>query len=49
MCRRNEAVGTALMAFGAGLLISVLFSSGIWTVLVGIGAIALGCLLARRR
>ena len=48
MCKKNELFGTAVMAIGAGLLLSILFSSGILTVLIGAGLIAVGCLLARK-
>lgn len=49
MCRRNEQIGTALIAFGAGLIVSVLLPSGVWAVLAGIGAVVLGFLLAKKR
>lgn len=49
MCKKNEAIGTALMALGAGLLLSVLFSSSVWTAVVGIGVVVLGFLLAKKR
>ena len=49
MCRKYEAVGTAIIAFGAGLLVSVLLRSGIWAAVCGIVAVVLGCLLAGKR
>lgn len=49
MCRKFEAVGTAVIAFGAGLLVSVLLCSGVWSAVCGIVAVVLGCLLARKR
>ncbi len=49
MCKKNEAIGTAFMALGAGMILSVLISSGVWTVVIGIVAVAVGCLLAKKR
>lgn len=49
MCKRTELIGTALIALGAGLLLSVLFPSGVWTAVVGIGVVIVGFLLAKKR
>lgn len=49
MCKKNELLGSALMAFGAGLLLSLLFSSEFVLALIGVGLIVSGLCLARKR
>lgn len=49
MCNRYELIGTAMMACGAGLLLSLLFSSEFAMALIGIGLLVGGLFLARRR
>lgn len=49
MCKKTEMVGTGILCFGAGLLISILFSSGVAAALVGIACVAAGCLIAKKR
>lgn len=49
MCRKTESIGTAILSFGAGLLLSVIFSSGVVAAIIGIVCVALGCLIARKK
>lgn len=49
MCRKTEMIGTGILCFGAGLLLSILFSSGVAAALVGIVCVAGGCLIAKKR
>lgn len=49
MCRKNELLGSALMALGAGLLLSLLFSSEVILAAVGIGLLLCGLLWAQKR
>ena len=49
MCRKYEWIGTCLMALGAGLLCSLLFSSDFALAFVGIGLLIFGLYLARRQ
>ncbi len=48
MCKKNELVGSALMACGAGLLLSLLFSSEFAMALIGVGLLVAGLLCTRR-
>ncbi len=43
MCRKNQLCGSALIAFGLGLLVGMLLNSGFVSFLIGMGIIALGC------
>ena len=43
MCRKNQLCGSALVAFGAGLLVGLLLNSGFVSFLIGVGIIGLGC------
>ena len=45
MVRKREAAGIALLAFGIGLILSVLLRSGFLTVLLGLGCVAAGFLI----
>ena len=45
MCRRTQMIGNAVMALGAGLLISMLIPRSFWTVFVGVILVALGYFL----
>ncbi|MCQ2418174.1 MAG: hypothetical protein MJ085_00170 [Clostridia bacterium] len=49
MCRKTEAIGTAIMSFGAGMLLSIIFSSGVIAAMIGIVCVAAGCLIAKKR
>ena len=49
MCRKNELLGSILMALGAGLLLSLLFSSELILAALGIGLLLCGLLWAQRR
>ncbi len=49
MCRKMELLGSVMMAFGAGLLLSLLFSSEFVLVVLGIALLVAGLCLARRR
>ena len=42
MCRKSELLGSVLMALGAGLLLSLLFSSEFVLAVVGIGLLMIG-------
>ena len=48
MCRKNELLGTSLMALGAGLLLSMLFSSVFALGLIGIALLVGGLCCAMR-
>lgn len=48
MCKKNELIGSVLMAFGAGLLVSLLFSSSIVLALIGIALLLCGLCLAKK-
>ena len=48
MCKKNELLGTAIMAIGVGLLLSLLFSSQFAMAIIGIGLLLCGLLCARR-
>lgn len=48
MCKKNELLGTALMAVGAGLLLSLLFSSTFALGLIGVALLIAGLCCARR-
>ena len=48
MCRRNELLGAALMALGAGLLLSLLITKSCVIVLLG-GTLLIGGMLLGRR
>ncbi len=43
MCRKNQLCGSALVAFGLGLLVGMLLTSGFVTFVIGAGIIGLGC------
>ncbi len=45
MCRRAMAVGTIMMALGAGLLLSLLVPRSFFTVLLGVGLLVLGWII----
>jgi hypothetical protein len=49
MCRRNEMIGSCLMAFGAGLMVSLFFGSEFFLCLLGIGGLLGGLLCCRQR
>lgn len=48
MCRRTQVIGAILIALGAGLILSCLFGSGFFLVLLGILLITAGLLVARQ-
>lgn len=48
MCRRNFVLGAALLAGGAGFLLSLLFGSDFVRVVVGVALAAVGLVLLRR-
>ncbi len=49
MCKKNEWLGTLLMALGAGLLLSLLFSSEFALALIGILMLIAGLWWARKQ
>ena len=48
MCKKNELVGSCLMAVGAGLLLSLMFSSDFAMAFIGIGLLVGGLFCARK-
>ncbi len=48
MCRKNELLGSVIMALGAGLLLSLLFSSEFVLALIGIALLVIGLVCTRR-
>ena len=48
MCRKSELLGSVPMALGAGLLLSLLFSSEFVLAVVGIGLLVIGLCCTRR-
>lgn len=48
MCKKNEWIGTILMAVGAGILISLLFSSQFIQAIIGILLLIIGLWWARK-
>ncbi len=49
MCRRDQLLGVAMVAFGVGLLAAALFESGIFCTCVAVGAIAVGIGLLQKK
>ena len=49
MCRCSRVGGFALLAAGAGVLITLALPEGFVTVLAGLALLFLGCMLLRRR
>lgn len=48
MCRKNELLGSAIMACGAGMLLSLLFTSEFVLALLGVGLLVFGLCCTRR-
>ena len=48
MCRKSDLLGTAIMALGAGLLVSLLFSSDFVLAIVGLALLLIGLCCTRR-
>lgn len=49
MCKKNELFGSCIMAVGAGILLSLLFTSDFALALVGVGLLVCGLLCARKQ
>ena len=49
MCKKHELLGTAIMACGAGFLLSLLFSAELVVVLLGIALVIGGLFCARKQ
>lgn len=49
MCRRNQLLGIALLAFGLGLLVCCWFESGFVRNCLGIGLLAAGILFLQKK
>ena len=47
MVRKKEALGFALMAFGAGMILAVLLQSGLCPLVIGAAAVIAGCILLK--
>ena len=48
MCKKNELIGSVLMAIGLGFLLSLLFSSEFVLALIGIALLICGLLFTRK-
>ena len=49
MCRQNQALGLAVIAFSAGLLLESMCDLSFGVFLLGVGGIALGLLLVKKK
>ena len=49
MCRRNQLLGIAALAFGVGLLVCCWFESGFVRNCLGVGLVAVGILLLQKK
>lgn len=48
MCRKNELLGSVMMAFGAGLLVALLISSDFVLAILGVALLLGGLLVAKK-
>ena len=48
MCRRTQLLGAVLIALGIGFLLSCLFGSGFFLILIGILLVAAGLLVMKQ-
>lgn len=49
MCRKNQLCGSALVAFGLGLLVGMVLNSGFTSFCIGVGIMGLGCWCMSRK
>ena len=49
MCRRNQLLGIALIAFGLGLLVAGFFESVFFCGCIGVGIIVAGVVVAQKK
>lgn len=49
MCRQNQALGLAVIAFSAGLLLGSMCAFSFGVFLLGMGGISLGLLLLKKK
>lgn len=49
MCRKNQLLGVALIAFGLGLLIATFFESGLFCGCLGFGVAAVGIVVTQKK
>ncbi len=49
MCRQNQALGLAVIAFSAGLLLGSMCEFSFGVFLLGVGGIALGALFLKKK
>ena len=49
VCRKNQLLGVALMAFGLGLLLATFFESGLFCGCLGFGVAAVGIVVLQKR
>ena len=49
MCRRNQLLGVAALAFGLGLLVCSWFESGFVRICFGVGLAAMGILFLQKK
>ena len=49
MCRKNELFGSIIMAFGAGILVSLLFASDFVLALIGVGFLICGLCCCKKQ
>ncbi len=47
MIRKREALGLALMTFGAGMILAVILQSGLCPLVIGAAAVIAGCILLK--
>lgn len=49
MCRQNQALGLAVVAFSAGLLLGCMCELSFGVFLLGVGGIGLGVLVVKKK
>ena len=49
MCRQNQLLGCALMAFGVGVLVGSCITKGFFSFCFGFGLVVVGLCVLRRR
>lgn len=49
MCRKNQLLGVALMAFGLGLFIATFFESALFCGCLGFGVVAVGVVVTQKK
>ncbi len=49
MCRKNQVIGIAAIAFGIGILVGGQIGSGLWCSCVAVGVIAAGLTFLQKK